>query len=425
MTRLKLSLIALVLAALIAPFSASAQASTQIHNQVRESLVQLTASGTARIGPSTGGIVEAVGTGFFVGSDGYILTTAHLFDTLKEANASGAKISGTIVGDKELKVLYVSELSSLDLVLLRAIVPFGIETPPSLEIGHSSEIDPDEDDVEFLTSGYDKTGYRKKRLDFNDRSNAIANFAWTMDGKTNSGQSGSPVYVGKEGKPVVVGVLKATSRVDDELSLMIPIENSFQLIGQFKMQELQQRIDALQGMRTRVEQLEKLLGEIPAEKPPLGDRIGSVESSVEEIQSNFTWSADVNKGDGSIVIQYEKLIGRGPQINEISVKILPYIFKKDDETNEKKIEPSITMKLGTIKRSELDPSARRGEFEITEMQDELTLLAKFEAGRGNDPYDEPFRDLEINLTAEIPGIPGGEITETITFVPRFDWDFGK
>ncbi|MEM7212078.1 MAG: serine protease [Pseudomonadota bacterium] len=421
MTRAKHFLTGLLLATLVVLHWEPVSANTKIHNQVRESLVKLVAKGTARIGPSTGTIVETVGTGFFVGTDGYILTTAHLFDKLKEANAMGTTISGGIVGGRDVKVLYVSELSSLDLVLLRAIIPFGVATPPSLTVGHSSDVNPDEDDVEFLTSGYDETGYRKKGLTFNDRSNAIANFAWTLDGKTNSGQSGSPVYVDQRDKPLVVGVLKATSRVDDELSLMIPIENSFQLIGQFKMQEMQRKIDELELVLSRVQQLETLLGELPTDKPPLGNRVGSMESSVEQVKSNFDWSAVSDARDGSIIVTYEKIIGDGPQIEEILVKIKPFMYFKNPDDGTKSSEPLRSLRRITEKRHKLDPNGRVGSFVLSGVQDTLTDLVENYDDTFKD--QEPFRELQISLKAKIEGVPNAEVLETLTMVPRFNWEY--
>lgn len=398
-------IISTLLALSLAPLPA--RADPEIHEQVKHSLAQLVATGTARIGPALGSDITSSGTGFFVGTDGYILTTAHLFDPLKDANAANTKITARFegTGTGTVEVLYVSELASLDLVLLRAIVSNGIAVPPSLEIGDSKDVDLGS--PELLTSGFDLTGYRKKSLELNSTSNRLANFAWTLNGKSNSGASGSPVYIGKDGAPLVVGILKATAVDDDELSLMIPVEYSFQLVGQFKMQELIEEVARLQ----------RIVDEIPGVKPPLNDRVDNIEKSVEQIKGSFTWTAEADDRTGALIIQYHKIVSDGPQVEEISVKIQPNTYVADgNNPNIRAVQPGLTWSAITQPRSSLAPEERTGTFILPDIRRRLTDVILNSDGTFKD--EQPFRDIELKISAK----SGDTVFQTkLSIVPRFTW----
>lgn len=414
MTRVRLYVLGVLIGLSVLLSAGSIVAQEAIHDQVQDSLVQLFASGDPREGLFTSqpGGVKSQGTGFFVGNDGYILTTAHFFKPLKAVSAVNTQIEAMFkgTGTGRAKVQFVAEISSLDLVLLRAIIPNGIPTPPSLEIGSSSDVDLGNPGL--LTSGYDTTGYRRKSLEFNSTSNELAIFAWTMNGKANSGASGSPVYVERDGEPLVVGVIKATARDDDQFTLMIPIEYSFQLIGQFKLQEL----------TDQVAYLTKLLGEISDEMPhpkPLTARVDDIEDSVKQIEERFTWSAESVEKDGSIIVRYEKIIGGGPQVDEIAVKIKPTQYIKDDSNPGAK-SPKIlaTWAAKTIKRQPLDDGERIGVFRIPGVQKRLTRDVVENDGTIRD--QEPYKDIELILLAQI-----GEntIRKTINVTPKYTWNY--
>lgn len=402
----------------IACFSISAfvgapgAANQALHEEVKDSLVQLEVSGTARVGPSLGTIVESKGTGFFVGKGGYILTTAHFFNKLKDANAANTKIAATFkgTGTGSVEALYVSEIASLDLVLLRAIVTNSIEIPPSLKIGHSEDVDLD--DPELLTSGYDLTGYRTPPITFNSTSNSLANFAWTLNGKSNAGSSGSPVYIDKDGAPLVVGVIKATAKDDDAFSLMIPIENSFQLIGQFKLQELTQEVARLRTILGNIDE--------PHESSkPISGRVVDIEDALKEIESSFSWTAEANDRNGSIVVKYEKILSDGPQVDEIIVKVKPYLYVVDaDDETRTNVEAGLTQKAVTLKRKTQGSGARTGTFVLPGMQEKLTEIVMNAEGTYRD--QDPLRDIDINIKADIGDV---EFVKKLTIVPKFNWVF--
>lgn len=383
----------------------------KIHQEVKHSLVRLKTTGTARIGPMTGTEVTSNGTGFFVGSDGYILTAAHLFDSLKKVKAVNVSIEARFegTGTGSVVAVFVSELSSLDLVLLRAIVDNGIVVPTSLEIGDSKDVDLGA--PALLTSGYDSTGYRARALGFNSTSNVLASFAWTVNGKTNSGASGSPVYIEYGGRPLVVGILSATAKDDDELSLMIPIEYSFQLIGQFKMKELQEQ----------VAQLRRMLGDATGGKPALNNRVDDLERSVGEIKENFTWSAITDDTNGTLVVKYRKLVSDGPHIDKIIVKIQPYLYVDVTERSSirsRKAVASLTWSGTSLARQSPEPEERTGTFVVDKFAERLTRLIEDTDGTVKD--GNPFRDIVVTIVADVHD---ATLKTELSVVPKFTWHF--
>lgn len=383
----------------------------EIHDLARQSIVRLTATGIASVGDQINDPVTAVGTGFFIGDGGYILTTAHFFDPLKKVFAVDTKITAEVFGlQSEVDVLYISELSSLDLVLLRAFKPDGVILPPSLEIGSSGDIDPGV--TSLLTSGWDDINLLRGRLEFNSTTSELVPYAWSLRGDVQGGQSGSPVYVDRDGMPLVVGVLKATARNNRTLALMIPIENSFQLIGQFRMHELQREIEFLRNIIGQME--------APPDRP-LTARVEDIEKSVQEIEASFSWSAETDDRDGSLVIRYEKLVSDGPQVDEISVKIQPFLYVADELDRQFKRVTSVpTWPAITQRRLPLEDGNRVGKFVLPDVRRRLTdvILNAGDAFKDQDPY----RDIVLNLSATIDGVP---FRKTLTLVPKYSWVFDQ
>lgn len=385
---------------------------TEIHDLARQSIVRLTATGLASVGDQINDPVTAVGTGFFIGDGGYILTTAHFFDPLKKVFAVDTKITAEVFGlQREVDVLYISELSSLDLVLLRAFKPDGVTLPPSLKIGSSSDINPGV--TGLLTSGWDDMNLLRDRLEFNSTTTELVPYAWSLRGNVQGGQSGSPVYVDRDGMPLVVGVLKATARNNRTLALMIPIENSFQLIGQFRMQELQREVELLRNTIGRME--------APPDRP-LTTRVEDIEKSVQEIEASFSWSAETDDSNGSVIIMYEKLVSDGPQIDEISVKIQPFLYVADetDRQSRRGVTSVPTWAPITQRRSALEDGNRVGKFVLLGIRRRLTdvILNAGDSFRDQDPY----RDVSLVLSATIGDVP---FRKTLSWEPKYSWSFDQ
>lgn len=333
--RIAIALLVLLLAAL--PAAAQDETPVQIdeaHDTVRKSLVHVTISGTPGSGDLAGqpGAVSAQGTGFFVSSDGFILTAAHLMNPLIAADTDPADIDITVrIGDASSTAIpaqFINKLSGLDLMLLRASLPFDQlqrdGPPPALEIGYSDDIDPDNPPA-LLTSGFQQAGYDRKKLRLIDTSSNDLPFGWTIGGKSPSGQSGSPIYilrqVGDEKRPFVVGLLKGTSISDDERSHMIPIEFSLPLIGHLKMRQLEQKLALLES---RLGPQENREGKEPPR--PIFPRLRGLEGNIEQIGRRFEWDVRTNELTGELIVSYTKLITGGPQIGRIDLAIVPWAY---------------------------------------------------------------------------------------------------
>ena len=419
-------------ALLLAAGAAFAQGAA--HEAAKGSLVHLRVTGTPQSGPQTGedGGVESQGTGFFVSADGFLLTTRHLFAPLARLDAVNIEITGRI-GDAEsrpLRVQLVSELPLLDLALLRADIPFDTPPPRPLEIGSTIGIDA-ADPPPLLTSGFQNRTLRHKKASLNDTESEDVPYAWTLDVKSVDGQSGSPVYTERaDGTVAVVGVLKATSRHDDELTLMIPIEYSMPLIGHLKLQELADRIAALERAVGEPEIGRAVPGHVGNEpSPPLSSRVGEIEGHVEEIGSHFIWDAK-SRPDGSIVVRYDKILRGGAQVDRVDVKITPYMRVRSDENIEPGESPDIitvptqTLRLpdgGRIERTSLDETTGTGTFVVRDVGERLKTLSDLSADalRGT----ETFRDIRIALLPHVGDQPLP--TKELVIVPDFDWaNFG-
>lgn len=385
-----------------------AAANNEIHQKARQSLIKLTARGIATIGDQISDPTMSSGTGFFIGESGYILTTTHMFDPLKEVLAVDTKIETEIKGEK-VDVRFISEVASLDLVLLRAFPKYDVKLPPPLDVGHSGDI---KEDSGLLTSGFDATGWVPKSLTVSERQSPIFPYAWKLGGSVKDGHSGGPVYIERDSRPLVVGVIKGSARGNDTQSLMIPIEHSFQLIGHFKMREMQEEISKMRKIIGRRKQLPPR---------PLIDRVDQIEEAVKEMEASFNWSAEVNTNNGSILVIYEKLISSGASIKEVSIKITPEIYIRKGENGAEK-DIKISQKLATwVERkanvkAPVDLEGKRGVFEFPGIQKDLTESVKKLHGTFKDR--EPYRNLKLTISAEVNDI---KIGKELVLRPEFNW----
>lgn len=404
-------------AALVLGHAAAAQQDDAVHAQVRKSLVQLKVSGTPSTGPNAsvpGGVLSQA-TGFFVGRDGYLLTTEHFFDPLTKVDAKNIVITGSVGGDGSVSIPvdFVSDLPRLDLVLLKADIPFDMPPPVALEIGSTANIDT-ENLPHFMTSGFHGDNYRKKAIDLNEAESEDLPYAWTFNEKINAGQSGSPVYIVEPGgKTVVVGVIKGHSKEDDELALMIPIEYSMPLVGHFEIQKLNER----------VEWLMRVVGEISESDPPLQLRVQSIEGNLLEIGSYFDWSAET-LSDGSLSISYQKIVKSGAQVDQIELKLTPNIrlYNREDN-NSIYTGTAAVLKLTdtgqkVFDRSTLDPEGRVGTFVIPAVQTRLKSVLENSGDAVGKP--EPYRDLELLINPLIGGTKLPRVR--VNVVPTYEWD---
>jgi hypothetical protein len=381
------------------------------HTLVKPGLVYLEAKGTAgKAGHPKLGIPSGIvsqGTGFFVGTDGFILTTRHFLDPLEEAEARQVTFAASIGGasSDDIPVLIASELERVDLLLLKANMPFDKPPPKPLTIGRISTFDRGNPSPLF-TSGFHGTHYRQKEVEFNRSENNDFPYAWEINTKSNSGQSGSPVY-DKNG--TVLGIVKGTARSDDELTLMIPIDFAMPLIGHLEIDRLNERVELLLD----------IIGEMTRDDPPLQERLKGIEDNMSELSNRFTWSAHTAP-DGELVVRYEKLISGGAQVDKIRIRVVPFVRKVGSDGLF--VQPSSPLKLqtgngGLVEHKVLDADERIGEFVIPDLRDKLFLMTEV---FGDIYPQDPFRDLELTI---IPEVDGKTLdTQKLTVIPTYEWD---
>lgn len=392
-------------------FAIPAFAQDTPHAKVREGLLYLEATGTAgkaghpKLG-ITGGVISQ-GTGFFVGNDGFILTTRHFLDPLEDAEARQVTIKASIGGASSdpIPVLIASELKRVDLLLLKANMPFDKPRPKPLAVGRISQFDRSSPS-QLFTSGFHGTNFRNKEVEFNRPENDDFPYAWELNVKTNSGQSGSPVYA-SDGR--VLGVIKGTARSDDELTLMIPIDFAMPLIGHLEIDRLNERVNLLLDV----------IGEMTRDDPPLHDRLRGIEDNMTELSNRFTWSAYTHQ-NGDLVVRYEKLISGGTQIDSVQVKVTPNVRKVGPDGL--LVTPGSPLRLDgrstvLVENKILDEDERVGEFIIPGVRDKLGQLAEVD---GDIYIDDPFRDLDVSV---IPTAEGKMLNrKNLIVVPTFRWD---
>ena len=381
------------------------------HARVKPGLVYLEAKGTAgkaghpKLGIA-GGIVSQ-GTGFFVGTDGFILTTRHFLDPLEDAEARQVTLTASIGGanSDDISVLVASELKRVDLLLLKANMPFDKPPPKPLALSSISKFDRN-NPVALFTSGFHGTNFRQKEVEFNRPENGDFPYAWEINVKTNSGQSGSPVY-DKNGR--VLGIVKGTAREDDELTLMIPVDFAMPLIGHLEINRL----------NAQVEVLKAILGEMTRDDPPLHERLRGIEDNMVELSNRFTWSARTQP-NGDLIVRYEKLISGGTQIDSVEVKVTPNVRKTG--ANGQFVSQGGPLRLGAgktivIEEKLANSDDRVGEFVVPRVQEKLELLV----GADADIYsNDPFRDLDVIV---IPAVNGSElVTKSLTVIPNYRWN---
>lgn len=295
------------------------------HDIVRPALLHLSVAGEVQDQREP---IVTQGTGFLVSDQGYVLTTAHLFAEQRRRNAINLAISGRF-GDATaapMKVALISSLPELDLVLLRVLIPVGTPPVAPLQIGSADALrrgvmPP------LLTSGFHDHAYRRLAAPLNDTEGRDVPYAWTLNVKTNSGQSGSPVYYNDQGVVRVIGLLKSTARTDDERSQMIPIDYAMALIGHLRMDRIEQEIARLQAENRRL-RVGIGLGEDELAGPPLIPRVQRIEPVVDQVQQHISWQPEVQQ-DGSLAIVGRRLV-RGTEVPEqVNYLVTPIVTYRD------------------------------------------------------------------------------------------------
>ena len=100
---------------------------------------------------------------------------------------------------------------------------------------------------------------------------------------------------------------------------MVPIEFADGLISFLKIKALEDQIAVLSDH----------IGWSESEKP-IAPRLDNVEHAVQDVSKDFEWTGqDV---DGTIVLDYHKLVSGAPQIKSILASVTPLVTKESGET---------------------------------------------------------------------------------------------
>jgi S1-C subfamily serine protease len=289
---------------------ASAEVSKEIIDKVSSSIVHITATGT-----STKDNTERTseGTGFYVSSDGFILTNYHLLAPLDDV------FSDTIVinvgkGPKSLsriKVLPVQGNEIADLLVLKAPENEDPYTPPPLEFADEPEVseklytlgfpnvsDPDFDGAIKFAEGV-----------LSSRSGPTAS-VWETNIGARAGQSGSPVF---NSSGAVVGILKGVEKsADQTVSYYIPIKFADPLLPQLRVAQL----------RRDLELVLKALGGAEKEPEPLNGRLKSVEGNINNLRRIFNWKVELVGDD--LRVDFSKMVAGEPKLKAIRPQVTPY-----------------------------------------------------------------------------------------------------
>ena len=296
-------------------------AQTTAHEQVRRSLLHLTASG--QIQDQREPIVTQ-GTGFFVSDQGYALTTAHLLNEQKRKGAINIVLQARIAdsGAAPLPAAVISTLPDLDLMLLRVLIPVGQPGAVPLEIGSADTLRQGEMPM-LLTSGFFTALYRKQKAEVNDTTGSTVPYAWNLNVETNGGQSGGPVYYLDGSNVRVIGLLKSTAGGTNTFAQMIPIDYAMPLIGHLRMDRLEAEVFRL---REEVAQLRIRLGDSAPNDPPLIPRVQRMEPIVSEVRQHVSWQPEVEE-DGALTIIGRRLVRDSevpPQVNYVVTPTVTY-----------------------------------------------------------------------------------------------------
>lgn len=288
-----------IMALLVWPSQVSAQESA--HAKIRQSLVYLEASG---LNATNGTKPVTQATGFLVSNDGFILTTYHLLSELGQVAPESVVIRAN-VGEKAVQLKYaaapVNAVAELDLLLLK--IPPGLEPYHPVKLGTLEDA---QNAAAINTSGFPKSANYRPDSGSIGSKDTSSGYLWEVnDMPFDFGQSGSPVYT-DDG--VVVGVAKGQLDGSPGVNYMIPVQFSDSLLATIRLSDMQAQITSLTSRLTELE---------ATKVDPAREQLKKAVENIDEIASNFEWSA---VADGNnIRVVYRKLANTGPQVESATV----------------------------------------------------------------------------------------------------------
>ncbi len=231
-----------------AAFKSSGLTPQQIYEKHAGSVVEITATfpGSYDIfGQQTGG-GQALGTGFVVSEDGYILTNAHVVSesgqavstvtvTFKGDGAQGAQVEGVVLGADE----------STDVALIK-VDPSQVPALVPIPLGDSSKVTVGEEVVAIgnplgldfsLSSGVVSATDRQLQ----SPNGATISGGIQTDAAINSGNSGGPL-INANGQVIGINEQIASQGGGNEgIGFAVPINTAVQIMEQIKAGTLQQQ----------------------------------------------------------------------------------------------------------------------------------------------------------------------------------------
>jgi putative serine protease PepD len=232
----------LALISLCMPCLAEPAGAENVHSEMRRRLVSIEITGESLGGDP----LASEGTGTLVSSDGYILTSYHLFDSVASAKPESIVITISVGEKKELRdrrAFLVDAKPNVDVALLKT--PTAQVDYPFAEIGTGRGIQIGDS---LFVSGFPSHSVGAPQF----QSMALSSFdgpgghTWLLSGQVDPGQSGGPVY-GAAG--VIVGVVKG---VVGTQSAFIPIDLADLLVLPLRFKDLEAKLKTLS---VRVDQL--------------------------------------------------------------------------------------------------------------------------------------------------------------------------
>lgn len=417
-------MIRLLILLLLAPMATLANPDSLI----RDSLVYLTAEGQ---NPSNGVMIQSQATGFFVTKDGFLLTADHFFDDFRKNKVRHVTIKAKRRDPDsplQFNVRYVREVGDVDLMLLKMRIPDGSEPAVPAILGRTTALDPMGDAV-FRTSGFTGLDYSRDDGRIITASDRDLPYAWRFGFSVKSGQSGSPVY-DEDGK--IVGIVKGNRSENDPESLVIPIEFATPLIAhiRFERQEqmiaaLSERLDVMEAemarqkmldevgnkvsaltgrerkLTDRVNLLTRFVGEPLEDIPPLTERVGGVEGSMDEIGEHMTWTADTTP-DGDIKIDYSKLVSTGTHAEKLLIFVEPKFWQVG-------VDGIPFLREGFLidfnnQTFDIKKNGRFGNAVVSQLQSELSKQIAFMTTPPDRPH--PLDSIEVHVIPMITNAEG-------------------
>jgi S1-C subfamily serine protease len=217
------------------PFCDKPAVADNVHQEVRRRLVSIGITGESNAGDP----LASEGTGVLVSSDGYILTSYHLFDSVASAKPGSVVISisiGEKKDNRDRRAFLVDAKPNIDVALLKT--PTASVDYPFANIGTTRDIQIGDG---FFVSGFPSHSVAAPQI----QSMQLSSFdgpgghTWLLSGQVDPAQSGSPVY---RADGSIVGVIKG---VVGTQTAFIPVDLADILVLPLRFRDLEERLKAL------------------------------------------------------------------------------------------------------------------------------------------------------------------------------------